>query len=160
MSLNASPLKLLNQTDWLFTPKCLPYCQGKCSLLFDFFKTSWQCQWLGGKEEASQGLQRDLFPNPHTSTSRRYTLCHKPRNWSMTDWYKATLLQGKQAQDASLGFPYQPRPGRTAGNSHGHSLIQVPECGNMFNQTWESCTTTRQSGDQITQEKWYDFQGN
>ena len=28
--------------------------------------------------------------------------CHEPRYWSATDWYKATLLQGKQAQDASL----------------------------------------------------------
>ena len=44
------------------------------------------------------------------------------------------------------------------GNSRGHSLVQVPECGNEFNQAWESCTTTKQSGDQITQEKWYDFQ--
>ena len=51
-------------------------------------------------------------------------------------------------------------PGQTAGNSHGHSLVQVPECGNEFNQAWESCTTTGRSGDQINQEKWYDFQEN
>ena len=76
------------------------------------------------------------------------------------DRYKATLLQGKQAQDASLGFPYWLRPGQTAGNSHGYSLVQIPECGNKFNQAWESGTTTGRSGDQITQEKWYNFQRN
>ena len=36
----------------------------------------------------------------------------------------------------------QVRAGRTAGNSRDHSLIQPPECGNEFNQAWESCTTT------------------
>ena len=34
------------------------------------------------------------------------------------------------------------------------------ECGNKFNQAWESCTTTGRSGDQMIQEKWYDFQEN
>ena len=87
-------------------------------------------------------------------------LCHKPRYWSVTDWYKDTLLQGKQAQDASLWFSYRFRAGQTVGNSCGHSLVQVPECGNEFKQPWESCTTTGWSGDHITQEKWYDFQGN
>ena len=32
------------------------------------------------------------------------------------------------------------RPGQTMGNSHSHSLTQVPECGNKLNQAWESCT--------------------
>ena len=86
--------------------------------------------------------------------------CHKPRYWSTTDRYKATLLQGKQAQDTSLWFPYRFRAGRTVGKPRGHSLVQVPECGNEPNQSWESCTTIRQSGDQITQEKCYDFQEN
>ena len=36
----------------------------------------------------------------------------------------------------------QIRAGRTVGNSRGHSLVQSPECGNEFNQAWESCTTT------------------
>ena len=76
----------------------------------------------------------------------------------MMDRYKATVLQGKQVQDASLGFPYRLRPRQTMGNSHGHSLVQVPECGNEFNQAWESCTTIGQSGDRITHEKWYNFQ--
>ena len=84
--------------------------------------------------------------------------CHKPRYWSVTDWYKATLLQGKQVQDTSLWFPYQLRRRRTTGNSHSYSLVQVPECGNEFNQAWESCTTNRWSGDQITHAKWYNFQ--
>ena len=68
--------------------------------------------------------------------------------------------KGKQVQDVSLWFPYWHRPRQTAGNSCGHSLIQVPECGNKFNQAWESCTTIGQSGDCITHEKWYNFQGN
>ena len=51
-------------------------------------------------------------------------------------------------------------PGQTAGNSRGHSLVQVSECGNELNQAWESCTTIRQSGDRTTHEKWYDFQRN
>ena len=68
--------------------------------------------------------------------------CHEPRYWSATDQYRATLLQGKQAQDVSLWFPYRFRAGRTTGNSRGHSLVQSPECGNEFNQAWESCTTT------------------
>ena len=38
-------------------------------------------------------------------------LCHEPRYWSTTDQYKATLLQGKQAQDTSLWFPYRFRAG-------------------------------------------------
>ena len=79
--------------------------------------------------------------------------CHKPRYWSTMDQYKATLLQEKQVQDTSLWFPYQLRPRQTTGNSRDHSLVQVPECGNKFNQAWESCTTIRRSGDQITQEK-------
>ena len=70
------------------------------------------------------------------------TICHKPRYWSTMDQYRATLLQRKQAQDASLWFPYRFRAGWTAGNSRGHSLVQSPECGNEFNQAWESCTTT------------------
>ena len=73
--------------------------------------------------------------------------CHEPRYWSATDQYKATLLQGKQVQDVSLGFPYRFRAGRTVGNSRGHCLVQVPECGNKSNQAWESCTTIGQSGD-------------
>ena len=85
---------------------------------------------------------------------------HEPRYWSATDQYKATLLQGKQAQDAPLWFPYRFRAGQTVGKSRGHCLVQVPECGNKSNQACESCTTIRQSGDQITQEKWYDFQEN
>ena len=68
--------------------------------------------------------------------------CHKPRYWSVMDQYKVTLLQRKQVQDASLWFPYKFRARRTAGNSRGHSLVQSPECGNEFNQAWESCTTT------------------
>ena len=68
--------------------------------------------------------------------------CHEPRYWSATDQYRATLLQGKQAQDASLWFPYRFRAGWTTGNSRSHSLVQSPECGNEFNQEWESCTTT------------------
>ena len=68
--------------------------------------------------------------------------CHEPRYWSTTDRYRATLLQGKQVQDASLWFPYKFRAGRTAGNSRGHSLVQSPECGNESNQAWESCTTS------------------
>ena len=68
--------------------------------------------------------------------------CHEPRYWSAMDRYRVTLLQRKQAQDVSLWFPYRFRAGRTAGNSHGHSLVQSPECGNEFNQAWESCTTT------------------
>ena len=68
--------------------------------------------------------------------------CHEPRYWSATDRYRATLLQGKQVQDASLWFPYRFRAERSAGNSRGHSLVQSPECGNEFNQAWESCTTT------------------
>ena len=71
-----------------------------------------------------------------------HSICHEPRYWSATDRYRATLLQGKQAQDASLWFPYRFRAGRTVGNSRGHSLVQSPECGNKFNQAWESCTTT------------------
>ena len=86
--------------------------------------------------------------------------CHEPRYWSTMDQYKATLSQGKQAQDTSLWFPYRLRAGRTMGNSRGHSLVQSPECGNEFNQAWESCTTTGWSGDQITEEKWYNFQEN
>ena len=39
-------------------------------------------------------------------------VCHEPRYWSATDRYRATLLQGKQAQDASLCFPYRLGPGR------------------------------------------------
>ena len=70
------------------------------------------------------------------------TRCHEPRYWSATDQYRATLLQGKRVQDTSLWFPYKVRAGRTAGNSRGHSLVQSPECGNEFNQAWESCTTT------------------
>ena len=89
-----------------------------------------------------------------------YTSCHEPRYWSTTDWYKATLLQGKQAQDTSLWFPYSLGARRTTGKSRGHPLDQVPECGNEANQGWESYTTIRQSGDQITKEKWYDFQEN
>ena len=76
--------------------------------------------------------------------------CHEPRYWSAMDWYKATLLQGKQAQDMSLGYPCRLRPRWTMGNSCGHSLVQFPECGNKSNQAWESCTTIRQSGDRIT----------
>ena len=89
-----------------------------------------------------------------------FLYCHKPRYWSATDRYRATLLQGKQAQDMSLWFPYRFMGGQTAGNSRGHSPVQSPKCGNEFNQAWESCTTTGWSGDHITQEKWYDFQGN
>ena len=74
--------------------------------------------------------------------SRRPDYCHEPRYWSAMDQYKATLSQGKQAQDVSLWFPYRLRTGRTVGNSHGHSFVQTPECGNKFNQAWESCTTT------------------
>ena len=59
-----------------------------------------------------------------------------------------------------FGFPTGLGAGQTMGISRGHSLVQVPECGNKPNQAWESCTTTRQSGDQITQEKWDDFQEN
>ena len=73
--------------------------------------------------------------------------CHEPRYWSATDQYKATLLQGKQAQDMPLWFPYQLRPRWAVGNSRGHSLVQVPECGKKSNQAWESCTTIRRSGD-------------
>ena len=68
--------------------------------------------------------------------------CHEPRYWSATDRYRVTLLQRKRAQDASLWFPYRFRAGRTTGISRGHSLVQSPECGNKFNQAWESCTTT------------------
>ena len=68
--------------------------------------------------------------------------CHEPRYWFTMDRYKDTLLQGKQAQDASLWFPYRFRARRTAGNLHGHSLVQVPECGNEFKQAWENCTRT------------------
>ena len=73
--------------------------------------------------------------------------CHELRYWSTMDQYKATLLQGKQAQDTFLWFPYRFRAGRTMGKSCGHCLVQVPECGNKPNQAWESCTTIRQSGD-------------
>ena len=48
--------------------------------------------------------------------------CHEPGYWSMMDQYKVTLLQGKQAKDVSLWFPYRLRAGRSMGNSHGHSL--------------------------------------
>ena len=78
----------------------------------------------------------------HTAYRRQQPCCHEPRYWSATDRYRATLLQRKQVQDASLWFPYRVRAGRTAGNSCGHSLVQSPECGNEFNQAWESCTTT------------------
>ena len=59
-----------------------------------------------------------------------------------------------------FGFPTGLGAGQTAGKTRGHSLVQVPEYGNEPNQAWESCTTIGQSGDQITQEKWYDFQEN
>ena len=74
---------------------------------------------------------------------KTYSICHEPRYWSTMDRYRCTLLQGKQAQDASLWIPYRIRAGRTAGNSRSHSLVQPPQCGNVFNQAWESCTTTR-----------------
>ena len=70
------------------------------------------------------------------------TMCHEPRYWSTMDQYKAILSQRKQVQDVSLWFPYRLRAGRTMGSSSGHSLVQSPECGNEFNQAWESCTTT------------------
>ena len=72
-----------------------------------------------------------------------YGRCHEPRYWSATDRYRVTLSQRKRARDVSLRFPYRFRAGQTAGNSRGHSLVQSPECGNEFNQAWESCTTTR-----------------
>ena len=122
--------------------------------------------WLRSRSEWQPECNRTPQQAVHmgTSISRTRTrwgsVCHKPRYWSTTDQYKATLSQGKQSQDASLWFPYRLRAGRTVGNSHGHSLVQVPECGNKFKQAWESCTTTGWSGDHITQERWSDFQEN
>ena len=55
--------------------------------------------------------------------------CHEPRYWSTTDQYKATLSQGKQAQDAPLWFPYRLRAGQTTGKSRGHSLFNPQSVG-------------------------------
>ena len=134
-------------------------------------------QWLDAKDmENAQELIAEFHnSNPDSSSHIRRAFerisslyspstlsstCQKPRYWSAMDRYKATLSQGKQVQDVSLWFPYRPRAGWTMGNSCGHSFVQTPECGNKFNQAWESCTTTGWSGDHITQEKWYNFQGN
>ena len=68
--------------------------------------------------------------------------------------------KGNKHRTRPFDFPTGLGARRTAGNSRGHSLVQSPECGNEFNQAWESCTMTGWSGDHITQEKWYDFQGN
>ena len=73
---------------------------------------------------------------------------------------KPPCYKGNKCRTCPFGFPADLGLDRPQENSHGHSLVQVPECGNEFNQAWESCTTTGQSGDQITQEKWYDFQEN
>ena len=54
--------------------------------------------------------------------------CHEPRYWSAMDWYKTTLLQGKQAQDASLGFPNRLRPRWTTGNSHWRVWCKYERC--------------------------------
>ena len=94
--------------------------------------------------------------DPHSTVCFRS--CHEPRYWPATDQYRSTLLQGKQVQDMSLWFPNWFKPGWTTGNSCSHPLVQVPECGNESNQAWESCTTIGRSGDQITYEKWYNFQ--
>ena len=82
-------------------------------------------------------LPTERLKDPHTMKRRWHCWhgCHEPRYWSMTDQYNATLLQGKQVQDMSLWFPYQLRPGQTVGNSHGHSLVQVSECGNELYQS-------------------------
>ena len=113
-----------------------------------------------GEPDQDQNKSSNVQSSTITDNIHCSAMCHEPRYWSAMDWYRVTLLQRKRAQDTSLWFPYRFRAGRTAGNSHGHSLVQSPECGNEFNQAWESCTTTGWSGDHITQEKWYDFQGN
>ena len=73
---------------------------------------------------------------------------------------ESLCYKGNERRTRPFGFPAGLGAGRTTGNSRSHSLVQSPECGNEFSQAWESCTTTGWLGDHITQEKWYDFQGN
>ena len=95
----------------------------------------------------------------NTMKGKTYIIHHEPMYWSMTDQHRVTFLQGKQVQDVSLWLPNQFRPRQTTGNSIGHSLTQVSECGNKLNQAWESCTTTGWSGDQITMQSGMTFKG-
>ena len=68
--------------------------------------------------------------------------------------------KGNKCRTHPFGFPTGLGPDGPWENHVVTLLVQVPECGNKSNQAWESCTTIRQSGDQITQEKWYNFQEN
>ena len=148
---------LLNFLSFLWLVMC-----SSCDHLYDYCPSDLLSKWHYCSVTHCPGNTHcscDVYCS-HYSIVLVYYKCHEPRYWSTTDQYNTTLLQQKQAQDASLGFPYWLRPGWTTGISCGHSLVQVLECGNKFNQAWKSCTTIRRSGDWITHEKWYDFQRN
>ena len=92
-------------------------------------------------------------------TELQVCLTNISSQWTMAAVAKlVSSTMNKKDSAKCQWFPYRLRAGRTAGNSRGHSFLQAPECGNEFNQAWESCTTTGWSGDHITQKKWHDFQ--